>query len=55
MQRTKLFPLLGALFVSLAPVHAFVADDGFFETFEQLDTACKATDENNKLWMVVAA
>ena len=38
----KFFPLIGALLLSAAPVQAF-------ETFEELDKACNATDENIKL------
>ena len=47
----KLLPLTAALLISAAPVHAFEADDGFFKTFEELDKACRATEENNKLCM----
>ena len=38
----KFFPLIGALLLSTAPVQAF-------ETFEELDKACNATEENIKL------
>ncbi|RPF84010.1 MAG: hypothetical protein CBB80_002865 [Synechococcus sp. TMED20] len=38
----KLFPLIGSLLISAAPVQAF-------ETFEELDKTCQATDEINNL------
>ena len=38
----KLLPLIGALLLSTAPVQAF-------ETFEELDKACDATEENSNL------
>ena len=38
----KLFPLLGALLLSTAPVQAF-------ETYEELDKACLATEETTNL------
>ena len=38
----KLFPLLGALLLSTAPVQGF-------ETYEELDKACLATEENTNL------
>ena len=43
----KLFPLLGALFLSAAPVQAF-------ETFEELDKTCQATEELTNLCQQVS-
>jgi len=38
----KLLPLIGSLLISAAPVQAF-------ETFEELDKACQATEEHTNL------
>ena len=38
----KLFPLIGSLLISAAPVQAF-------ETYEELDKACLATEETTNL------
>ena len=43
----KLFPLLGALLLSTAPVQAF-------ETFEELDKACGTSEEIDNLCLGVA-
>ena len=43
----KFLPLIGSLLISAAPVQAF-------ETFEELDKACEATEENNNLCVVSA-
>ena len=43
-------PLIGALLISAAPVQAFeINPPQDFETFEELEQACEATDEGNKL------
>ena len=44
----KLFPLIGALLISAAPVQAF-------ETLEELDNACGASDEAFKLCTAVVS
>ena len=44
----KLFPLLGALFLSTAPVQAF-------ETFGELDKTCQATEELTNLCQQVSS
>ena len=38
----KLLPLIGALLISAVPVQAF-------ETYEELDKACRASEENSNL------
>ena len=38
----KLLPLIGSLLISAAPVQAF-------ETFEELDKACSASEENTNM------
>ena len=42
----KFFPVFGAFLLSVAPA---VAPVQAFETFEELDKACNATEENIKL------
>ena len=44
----KLFPLIGALLLSTAPVQAF-------ETFEELDKTCQATEELTNLCKEVSS
>jgi hypothetical protein len=45
----KLIPLIGALLISAAPIQAFT-----FLTFDEIEKACNASEENTNLCVSVA-